>query len=204
MVSPEAPPSRPHRPAMRVGNGTVWVVKKCRLVPNYVVATINKSDDTATKWVSTHRHHNKNFLLEAKMPITPKRIKSGIAVTEAHLKLCDDNLRRAKTNSRNGFVEKAIEFYAGYLNAESNPSFYEEMYSRRGEEAVKKIGDTLVRSQFRLAVELAKLANLIAATNGIPDDDLQRLSQKCVTECKELAGIWSAEDIVRFQNHYQR
>lgn len=58
-----------------------------------------------------------------------KRIKSGLAVTEAHIKLCDDNLSRAKADSRNEFVEKAIEFYAGYLNAEQNPNFFDEMFT---------------------------------------------------------------------------
>jgi hypothetical protein len=136
------------------------------------------------------------------MPITPKRIKAGLAVTEKHLKLCDDNLSRAHVTSRNDFVEKAIEFYAGYLNAASNPAFYEEMYSSRGEQAVQKVGNTLVKSQFRLAVEVAKLAHLIAAVNDIPDSVLRNLAEKCVAECKELAGVWNAEDIVRFQNRY--
>jgi len=105
--------------------------------------------------------------------------------------------------SRDDFIEKAVRFYAGYLNAESNPEFYEEMYSSRGEQAVQKIGNTLVKSLFRLTVEVAKLANLIAATNDIPDSTLQNLAQRCVAECKDLAGIWSAEDIVNFQKHYQ-
>lgn len=137
------------------------------------------------------------------MPITPKRVKAGIAVTEKHLKLCDDNLDRANATSRNDYVEKAIEFYTGYLNAEQNPSFYEEMYSNRGEAAVQKVGNTLVKGQFRLAVEVAKLAHLVAAVNDIPESVLGNLAQKCVAECKELAGVWSAEEIVRFQNMHQ-
>ena len=120
------------------------------------------------------------------------------------IELCDINRSLAKADSRNEFVEKAIEFYSGYLNADNNPKFYEEMYSSRGEEAVKKIGDILIRSQFRLAVEIAKLSNLIAATNDFPESTLSNLAQKCIAECKELAGIWSAEDIVRFQKRYER
>ena len=44
-----------------------------------------------------------------------KRVKSGLAVTPRHLKLCDDNLRRAGVSSRNDFVEQAIEFYCSHL-----------------------------------------------------------------------------------------
>ena len=39
-----------------------------------------------------------------------KRVKSGLAVTPRHLKLCDDNLRRAGVGSRKDFGEQAIEF----------------------------------------------------------------------------------------------
>jgi hypothetical protein len=132
-----------------------------------------------------------------------KRVKTGLALSPSVIELCDKNRSLAKAGSRNDFVEKAIEFYSGYLNADENPEFYEEMYSSRGEAAVKKIGDTLVRSQFRLAVEVAKLAHLIAATNDIPDSVLHSLAQKCIEECKGFSGVWNAEDIVRFQNHHQ-
>ena len=44
-----------------------------------------------------------------------KRVKSGLAVTPRHLKLCDDNLQRAGVSSRNDFVEQAIEFYCSHL-----------------------------------------------------------------------------------------
>ena len=133
-----------------------------------------------------------------------KRVKTGIALLPSAIALCDRTLGLARARSRNDFVEDAIKFYAGYLNAGTNPSFYEEMYSMRGELAVKKVDDTLVKSQFRLAVEVAKLAHLIAATNNIPESMLNGLAQKCVAECKELAGIWSAEDIVRFNKNYER
>lgn len=49
-----------------------------------------------------------------------KRVKSGLAVTERHLKLMDENLRRAKASSHNDFVEQAIDHYIGYLNAEDS------------------------------------------------------------------------------------
>ena len=44
-----------------------------------------------------------------------KRVKSGLAVTPRHLKLCDDNLQRAGVSSRNDFVEQAVLFYCSHL-----------------------------------------------------------------------------------------
>lgn len=136
--------------------------------------------------------------------IQEKRVKTGLSLVPSALEQCNKNLKLAGARSRNDFVEKAIEFYAGYLNAESNPKFYEEMYSKSGEIAVKKTGDTLIKSQYRMAVELAKLTHLLAEAIDISPAQLDNLAQKCVKECKDLAGIWSAEDIVRFRKNYQR
>ena len=74
-----------------------------------------------------------------------KRIKTGIALLPSAIELCDKNRHLARAHSRKEFGEKVIEFYSGYLNADSNPGFYEEMSSSRGEQAVKKTGDTLIR-----------------------------------------------------------
>ena len=55
-----------------------------------------------------------------------KRVKSGLAVTPRHLKLCDDNLRRAGVGSRNDFVEQTIEGYAQDFSRPekyTNPSY---------------------------------------------------------------------------------
>ena len=53
--------------------------------------------------------------------MTEKRIKAGIALTPRHLKLCDDNLRRAGVRSRNDFVERAIVCYADQLLRQELP-----------------------------------------------------------------------------------
>ena len=50
-----------------------------------------------------------------------KRIKPGLAITQRHIRLCDDHLRAAGVSSRNEFVEKAIECYAGWLDVRQNP-----------------------------------------------------------------------------------
>jgi len=42
-----------------------------------------------------------------------QRIKTGLALSQKHLSLCDENRRKAQADSRNTFVEKAIEFYSG-------------------------------------------------------------------------------------------
>ena len=53
-----------------------------------------------------------------------KRIKPGLAITQRHIRLCDRHLRAAGVSSRNEFVERAIECYAGWLDVRQNPEFF--------------------------------------------------------------------------------
>ena len=39
-----------------------------------------------------------------------------------------DSLRAAGVSSRNEFVEKAIECYAGWLDVKQNPEFFRELF----------------------------------------------------------------------------
>ncbi|WP_277669111.1 hypothetical protein [Caproiciproducens galactitolivorans] len=132
-----------------------------------------------------------------------KRVKSGLAITPAHLKLCDDNLRRANADSRNEFVEKAIEFYAGYLNAEQNPKFFDEMFTSAVQQKMEQVGKSLGTGQYKISVELAKLCHLIAAQMRVTDDQMQRLHQKCSEEVKALGSVPTFEQAYRYQHEGQ-
>ena len=87
-----------------------------------------------------------------------KRVKSGLAVTPRHLKLCDDNLRRAGVSSRNDFVEQAIEFYCSHLLSHELAQL-----RSRGEvpmERFETLSKSLGTGQYKLSVEVATMARL--------------------------------------------
>ena len=89
-----------------------------------------------------------------------KRVKSGLAVTPRHLKLCDDNLRRAGVSSRNDFVEQAIEFYCSHLLSHELAQL-----RSRGEvpmERFETLSKSLGTGQYKLSVEVATMARILA------------------------------------------
>lgn len=118
-----------------------------------------------------------------------KRIKSGLAVTAAHLKLCDENLRRAGADSRNEFVEKAIAFYAGYLNAAQNPHFFDEIFTSEAQKKMETLGRTMGTGQYKIAVELAKLSLLLTEYLGLDTAKLRQIHQQCAEEVKRLGSV---------------
>ena len=77
-----------------------------------------------------------------------KRVKSGLAISEQHLKRMDENLRRAQANSRNDFVEQAIDHYTSYLNAEDSSQYIGELLSAELDRRLAPFAKTFSTNQY--------------------------------------------------------
>jgi hypothetical protein len=129
-----------------------------------------------------------------------QRVKTGLALTQKHLNLCDENLRKAEVGSRNSFVEKAIEYYAGYLNVEQNSMYFENAFASKAQQKIEQIGKSLGTGQFKIAVEMALISHILAAQAKITDADFRRLRDKCEYDIRRLEGIQKFEQAYKFQH----
>ena len=105
-----------------------------------------------------------------------------------------DNCRR-----RTEFIEKAILFYAGYLSTENARGYLPNVVTSTLKEIVDSSDTRQNRMMFKLAVEIAIVQNLIAATQDIDPVSLERLRGECVKEVKRLNGGFSFEDALAWQ-----
>lgn len=116
-----------------------------------------------------------------------KRVKSGLAVTPRHLKLCDDNLRRAGVGSRNDFVEQAIEFYCSHLMSREL-----SMLGGRSQVPMERF-ESLCRSlgtgQYKLSVEIATMAHILVRIAQVPDSEIRAIQTDCAQEVKRLGAL---------------
>lgn len=106
----------------------------------------------------------------------------------------EDNCR-----SRSEFIEKAIEFYYGYLTSEDKKSYLPAIVTSTLKSIVAESDQRQNRMLFKLAVELAIVQNLTAATQEIDPLSLERLRGECVKEVKRLNGSFSFEDALDWQ-----
>ena len=113
-----------------------------------------------------------------------KRVKSGLAVTPRHLKLCDDNLRRAGVGSRNDFVEQAIEFYCSHLMSRELSTL--EGKSQVPMERFESLCRSLGTGQYKLSVEIAIMARILARIAQVSDSEIRAIQTDCAQEVKRL------------------
>ena len=115
------------------------------------------------------------------------------------LEKVEEIYRKDNCASRSEFIEKAVKFYIGYLTAEKKDSYLPGVVTSTLKAIVAESDNRTSRILFKIAVELAVLQNVVAATNEIDAVTLNRLRGECVKEVKRLNGSLSLDDAVDWQ-----
>ena len=102
--------------------------------------------------------------------------------------------------SKSEFIEKAIQFYLGYLKQERNINYLSPRITSSVEAVIHGSEQRINRNLFKIAVELGKLSHTLAAANNVDEDTLRELHEMCVDEVRHINGMIIFENAVRFQN----
>lgn len=115
------------------------------------------------------------------------------------LELVRNTYKKANCRSQSEFIEKAIQYYAGRVNAEDDVSYLPNAFLSNMKGIVTENTTRQNRILFKLAVEMAMMMNILASMQDIDPITLQRLRGECVHEVKRLNGNFSFEDAVEWQ-----
>ena len=97
------------------------------------------------------------------------------------------------------YIEKAIRFYSGYLDAERAGEYLPHVLSEVLEGKLNALGGRIGRLLFKLAVEQDMNANILAALAEVDLDDVDHLRGQSVQRVKHINGEISFEDALRIQ-----
>ena len=110
-----------------------------------------------------------------------------------------ESYREDNCESKSEFIEKAVNFYIGYLTSEDKKSYLPSVVTSTLKSIVAESDNRQNRMLFKLAVEIAIMQNLVASSQDIDRLALERLRGECVKEVKRLNGNFSFEDAVYWQ-----
>ena len=133
-----------------------------------------------------------------------KNNKITIRLSDETLKKCNEGMDITNCKVRNEFIVKAIEFYSGYVSAEVHSEFLSDVITESMEGIIKSLENRFGRLLFKIAVEMAKLEQMLAAINEMDDETIERLHKRCVDEVKKINGIIKMEDAVKYQRRDDR
>ncbi|MBS6955410.1 MAG: hypothetical protein KH230_19525 [Enterocloster asparagiformis] len=129
----------------------------------------------------------------------PTMTRTGFYVEKEILDWCDRLLSQANVKSRNEFVTEALRFYCGYLSSRQSEDYLLRSLSSVLTGTVQDTENRLARMDFKLAVEISKLAHVIAYTHEVDPEDMKWLHGKCVDEVKRINGAVDFEDAYNYQ-----
>ena len=101
--------------------------------------------------------------------------------------------------SQSEFIEKAVRFYCGYLEAEKDGAYLPRVLAEILEGILSTFGSRVGRLLFKQIVEQSILTHIIAADTDIDLDTLEKLRGRCVQDARRTNGEISFQDILRFQ-----
>lgn len=116
----------------------------------------------------------------------------------------DDQINQFVDNgyakSQNDFINKAIDFYMGYLRNEKNIDFIAPILSSVIKSQMNDITRNLSEMIFKLAVEVAKQNHIAVSRGELDEYTLSRLNDMC---CRDVAlnnGRAQFENAYRYQH----
>lgn len=100
-------------------------------------------------------------------------------------------------SSNSEFVEKALQFYIGYLSCKENRFFLTNTITSTMKSIVNESANQQRTLLFKMAVEIAIMENIIALNNNLDEVAMQRLRGYCIDEVKKSNGMLSYEDVLK-------
>jgi len=110
-----------------------------------------------------------------------------------------DCYRADNCTAKNEFVEKALEFYIGYLNTQNATSFLPEVLSTVLIGTMDNFGQRIGTQLNKMAIEQNMCNHILVEDTDMDERDYQLLRGRSVREVQSTNGRISFKDVLDFQ-----
>lgn len=125
--------------------------------------------------------------------------KFALWMTPEAKKEVEDHYQADNCQSKSEYIEKAIRFYSGYLDTEQADSYLPRVLAEVLEGKLSALGSRTGKLLFKLSVEEAIMAQIVACGFDIDLDTLKKVRVNCIKDTRETNGEIDFEDALRFQ-----
>lgn len=130
-----------------------------------------------------------------------KKEKRAVWLYPEVKELLTTHMAAANAMSQSDFIEKAIRFYAGYLdcNSENMTEYLGETVSAVIDGIVKGSEQRISRALFKLAVQSAIQSHILAAVTDVDETDVGKLYGMCTEDVRRTNGIIDFRNAYKYQ-----
>jgi len=134
----------------------------------------------------------------AEIKSTSKK-RTAVWIYPETIEKMDSLLEGDNCKSRSEFIDKALNFYMGYLVSEDTTGYLSKILISAMQGIMKETENRNASNLFRLSVEMSMMMNILAAGLEISDEELRSLRGRCVQQVKKTRGKVSMEEAIKFQ-----
>lgn len=132
------------------------------------------------------------------MPNPDGKKKLLVWATPDTIELVKNNYKKDHCRTKSQYIEKAIDFYSGHINADRDSYYIPKAILSNLKAIVDLAVSQVNRMEFRNCVELAMIESILAVTNDIDRDSLEKLRGDCVQIVKRTNGNFNFEDVLNW------
>lgn len=127
------------------------------------------------------------------------KTKFSIRVDTELLELADSYIADSTVQNRTELIEDALRFYLGFLTSQKAEDYLLQSLSSVMTGTMRDSENRIARMDFKIAVELSKLSQVIAYTHDVDEEALHKLHLKCVEDVRRINGAVDFESAYKYQ-----
>ena len=109
-------------------------------------------------------------------------------IKDSNLKESEINMKIIGCNSRSDYIDKAVEFYNGYIHNKNNEEYVNKNVINTVQAILDSFEKRMARQLFKQSVEISKIFWLIIKELDIDPADADTLHASSVDEVKKING----------------
>ena len=125
--------------------------------------------------------------------------KFALWIRPSLLEEVDSLYQKDNCASRSEFMEKALQFYIGYLTCNHAQDYLADVIPSTVKGIMDETANRMGRLLFKMAVEQAVMSNILAAVCEVDHQELERLRNQCIQQIRKTNGMISFNEALRWQ-----
>ena len=129
--------------------------------------------------------------------MSEEKLRIHTRVTQDMERKIEAAMAKANCQSRNEFLEKALQFYCDYLASEDVVDFLPPIFVHAMRGAIQSSENRIARLLFKLIVEISMMMHVLALGLEIDTSRIDNLRWECVQEVKKTNGAITFNDTLK-------
>ena len=128
-----------------------------------------------------------------------KKEKFPLWIYPRTMRMIERNMALSSCRSKSEYIERAIEFYSGYLSANDYSMYFPNVITSTLKGILNTMENRMAAIMFKFAVEQSMTNHMLAKAYRIGDQDMVNLQQLCLYQVKRINGTLSLSDAMAFR-----